>query len=456
MRKVAIRKQVLEFIKKENFLKQGEHVLLALSGGGDSVALFRLLLDLQKDLDITISTGHFNHNLRGDNAQKDQEFVRELSQKYGVNCYLGQGDVKAFAKEKGFSIEEAGREMRYAWLAKQAQAIGAHHIVTAHHADDNIETVLLNFLRGAGTLGLAGIPPKRGNICRPLLCVTREQIESYLQEIGQDYRQDETNEDTSFRRNLLRQQVLPILKALNPSLGETALRSSMYLRQDANYLDIRAKEFLQPFLGNTIVLEVSALKALDPAICNRVLLQAAAHFQVCLGGQHIESLVALLDNGSPSAYLNLPKNLVARREYDKLLLAKTCQPAIEHLPTVGLQEGENELPQWGLRVFLETGKYDQSENFMKNGKLCFQKLGICGKIKFGPRKMGDSICLYGRTGTKTIKKWMIEMKIPAYKRDTWPILYDDLGPIALGQKGIAKRVYPNEKDEIYIVSWEEL
>ena len=456
MTKVDIKQKVSAFIKQERLLEQGEHVFLALSGGGDSVALFRLLLQLQYTLDFKLSAGHFNHHLRGTYADRDEAFSKALAAKYEISFYVGHGNVTEYAKENGYSIEQAAREMRYAWLKKQADEIGASKIITAHHADDNIETVLLNFVRGSGTLGLSGIVPMRENICRPLLPVTRQEIEVYLSEIGQTYMQDETNEDTRFRRNKIRQDVLPILQEFNPNLGETVLRGATSLRQDASYLERMADAYLKPYLGAEILLDIWPLLQLDIAIRGRVYRQAAAYFQGNLSHTHIGQLEALVQNKSPSASISLPNGILARRQYDKLVIQKEVEQVSGVYPTVCLHEGENILPEWGLRVFLEAGKYEENENFMQNKKFYFQRLDICGKIMLGPRKTGDKVALYGRKGTKTVKKWMIELKIPAHKRNVLPIFYDEAGVIAIAEIGIAARVAPSENDVVYRLNWKEI
>ena len=455
MTKVDIKQKVSAFIRRENLIEQGEHVFLALSGGGDSVALFRLLLTLQDEWALTLSVGHFNHQLR-DRALRDEDFARALCAKHAVDFYTGTGDVAAFAKKRGFGIEEAARNMRYAWLSAQAETIAADKILTGHHADDNVETVLLHLVRGGGTRGLSGIPPRRGRIVRPLLCVTREEIEIYLQEIGQDVVQDETNENTVFRRNLIRQDVLPILKTLNPNLGETVLRSSRRLRQDASYLDALAEAFLLPYFEREIRLENKELNALHIAVRSRVFRQAAAHFDSTLDDVHVRELETLLKNSSPSARICLPNDLLARREYDDLVFTKECSAPTGFSPVFLPEEGEVSVPEFGLRFFMESGKCEKIENFVKNKKFYFQKEAICGRIMLGSRKSGDKIRIYGREGTKTMKKWMMEEKIPAHQRDSVPVFYDEAGPIAIVGIGIADRVAPKRNDEIVIISWEDM
>ncbi|MBQ9858545.1 MAG: tRNA lysidine(34) synthetase TilS, partial [Oscillospiraceae bacterium] len=168
--------KVIEFIEKNSMISKGDTVLAAVSGGADSVCMLHILLELSKEHNFTVCAAHFNHTLRGEEADRDEAFVKELCTSLGVPFYAGRGDVAAFAKEQGKSTEEAARIMRYDFLHKTASETGAAKIATAHNADDNAETVILNLARGTGLAGLRGIPPVRDNIIRPILCLTREDV----------------------------------------------------------------------------------------------------------------------------------------------------------------------------------------------------------------------------------------------------------------------------------------
>jgi tRNA(Ile)-lysidine synthase len=270
--------QVLSYIRERALLRAGDRVAVAVSGGADSVALLRVLLDLRLDLGIVLSVAHFNHGLRGEDSAADEAFVAQLAQEHGLELHVGHGNVRDHALSSKLSIEAAGRELRYRWLTSLAreQRLGA--IATAHTLDDQAETVLLKFLRGAGTRGLAGIYPvvdspsaagakaptsKHGadgaaeaapfqsqpmqaearpsgpqrsgplrntlpqsssssfRIIRPLLCVSRQGVESYLTSLGQTWREDESNLDRRFLRNRVRQDLLPLLeREFNPNVRQ--------------------------------------------------------------------------------------------------------------------------------------------------------------------------------------------------------------------------------------------
>ncbi len=190
-------KTVQATISQYKMMASGASVLVALSGGADSVALLLCL----RELGYTVSAAHLHHGLRGAEADRDADFVRDICQKLRIPCQIEQVDVATYAKTQGLSIETAARQLRYAFLGRALVQSGATVIATAHTASDNLETVLHHLMRGTGTRGLAGIPPVRGNIVRPLLAVTREQVEGYLQLQAQDYITDSTNADAAFTRN---------------------------------------------------------------------------------------------------------------------------------------------------------------------------------------------------------------------------------------------------------------
>ena len=218
-----VRDKISRYIRERSLLRAGARVVLAVSGGADSVALLRVLLDLRGDLGIVLAVGHFNHGLRGAASRADEAFVAELARQHELDYFAGHGDVHDHASDSKLGIEAAARELRYRWLAQLAGEQRFDAVATAHTLDDQAETVLLKFLRGAGTRGLAGIYPivERENlrIVRPLLCVSRDEVETYLESLGQEWREDETNLDRRFTRNRVRHDLLPLLeREFNPNI----------------------------------------------------------------------------------------------------------------------------------------------------------------------------------------------------------------------------------------------
>ena len=219
--------KVKEFISSNALLKEGAHVIVGLSGGADSTALLMVLLRLG----YRCTAVHCNFHLRGAESDRDQQFVTDLCKKAGVELIICSYDTKAYAAEHGISIEMAARELRYADFERIMKDTGADAICIAHHRDDSVETVLLNLIRGTGIKGLTGIKPRNGHIIRPLLCVSRQEIEDWLHKEGQPYITDSTNLETDYTRNKIRLQLLPLMRAINPDADNAIAMTAAHLQE---------------------------------------------------------------------------------------------------------------------------------------------------------------------------------------------------------------------------------
>src|SRR5208283_5212261 len=239
----SVRSKVLSYIRERRLMRAGDRVCVAVSGGADSVALLRVLLELRSELGIVLSVAHFNHRLRGADSEADEAFVADLAGHHGLEIFSGRGDVRDHALASKLSMEAAARELRYCWLTSLAESHKLNEVATAHTLDDQAETVLLKFLRGAGSRGLAGIYPEmfRGaqekiHFVRPLLCVTREEVEAYLTSLGQSWREDETNRDHRFARNRVRHELLPLLERdYNPNIRRVLSGAAELARAEEEY-----------------------------------------------------------------------------------------------------------------------------------------------------------------------------------------------------------------------------
>ena len=227
---VMLKYDVQKFIEEKKLFNLQDKILVALSGGADSVALLRVLLSLG----YTCECAHCNFHLRGLESDRDEAFVRQLCEKQGIPLHVTHFDTSAYAKEHHISIEMAARELRYEWFEHIRKEIGASAIAVAHHRDDSVETFLLNLMRGAGINGLKGIPVKNGLIVRPLLSVSREDILDYLQAIHQDFVTDSTNLEDEYIRNKIRLNILPVMKEVNPSIMETIQETTFRFSEISN------------------------------------------------------------------------------------------------------------------------------------------------------------------------------------------------------------------------------
>ena len=226
--------KVERYIEKHKLLNSNDLYIIALSGGADSVALLLLL----KNAHFNVHAAHCNFRLRGDESDRDEAFCVELCQRLGVELHRAHFDTREYAELHKVSIEMAARELRYKWFEQLRQDIGAAGICVAHHRDDSVETVLLNLVRGTGLRGLTGIQPRNGNILRPLLCISRAEIEAFLAEKGQKYVTDSTNLEADVQRNIVRLEVLPLLRKLNPAVAENIQRTAENLVEAQQVLNV--------------------------------------------------------------------------------------------------------------------------------------------------------------------------------------------------------------------------
>jgi len=244
-----VREQVLHYIRERKLLKAGDRVAVAVSGGADSVSLLRVLLELRAELGIVLFVAHFNHQLRGAESDADERFVAELAREHDLPFFAGRADVRAHAAADKISLEHAARELRYQWLTNLAREEDLDAIATAHNADDQAETVLMKFLRGAGTRGLAGIHAVHtghgSRIIRPLLETPRREVESYLNALNQPWREDHSNLDTQHTRNRIRHELLPLLERdYNPNLRQLLSDTAEVAFAEERYWQREAETFL--------------------------------------------------------------------------------------------------------------------------------------------------------------------------------------------------------------------
>ena len=422
-------------------LPPGSRVLCAVSGGADSVCL----LDLVRRLgDVECFAAHYDHRLRESSAQ-DAAFVRRLCKDWDIPLIEGAGDVAACARERGLSLETAAREARYAFLYCAAEECRADLIATAHNLNDNAETVLFRMARGTGLRGLAGIPPKREKLVRPLLNVSRERIEAYLKERAIPHVEDPTNALDDYARNYARHHVLPALERLHGGALENIGRMTRSLAEDEAFLSSLAEQWLQSQKPGE--LSAAGLSALPKPVAVRAL-------RLWLGDVSAERLEAVLSfcAAGPSAALDLPGRRLFRRN-DAIVLerADACP-----LPVRTLVPGETLLlPEAGLACECRVCAPGEEIQISFN-TFSFSCANICGKLTITPRAEGDKLALLGRNGTRSVKKWMIEAKIPRTERDRVPVLRDNRGILAVYGLGQGERACARSGEPFYKITFRKL
>ena len=387
----------------KSLIKSGEVIAVALSGGKDSVCLLHLLLENREKLNITVKAVHVDHGIRGKASEHDAEFCKNYCEKLSVPLKIFKVDAPLYSNENHLSIEQGARELRYKIFNELLSDGFADKIATAHHKDDNFESVLFNLFRGTGLKGASGIPKQNGKIIRPLLSLTRNDIENYVQKNKLPFVQDQTNFESVYTRNYIRNEVIPIIVDRFPdAVNNTAKFSSICKEED---------EFLSD-LASKIILEKEN-KLYIPLNENAVLVKRAVIIALSrLGVQKDYEFVHVLDvlglkNLQSGAKITLPKNVIAQKEYDYALLYK-----------------DNAIKNDKVYPF-SVGSFDFNNNVCEisvlGGTLKFDGDKIPSGAVIRTRRDGDVFKKFGG-GTKRLKEFLIDKKIPLSKRDSLPLI----------------------------------
>ena len=422
-------------------------VLCAVSGGADSVCLLHLLCRLRGERAVEVFAAHFEHGIRGEESIRDADFVRELCEKYAVELRLEHCDVPAAAARKHMGLEETARELRYAFLEKCADELECDYILTAHNADDNAETVLFNLSRGSGIQGLCGIPRRRGRIFRPILDISRGEIEEYLSSQGIAHVEDSSNASDDYSRNLIRHHVMPALRKINPALCAAVTRSTALLRQDEDFLSAQADEFIEAEFDGEC-LSLASLCALHPAVSGRVLRKIC---DKSLSAQHVESALDFI-RAEGYGLLSLPGQTL-RREQGKLYFDAGAGGEII---TRQLIPGQRlELPEAGLAILSYFDVFDKEiHGLFKTYALKCES--IYGNLSCTGRKAGDRISPLGRGCTKSLKSLFMERGLTQSQRRLCPVIRDEKGIVLVPGLAQAERCRCEKGDRVLCIRVEKL
>ncbi len=413
---------------------EGRRLLCAVSGGADSMCLLHLLWSGG----YAVTAAHFEHGIRGEESLRDACFVGDFCRDRHIPFVQGRGDTPSYAREKGLSTEEAARELRYAFLFRTAEETGADCILTAHTLDDNAETVLFNLARGSGAAGLAGIPRQRGLLRRPLLDVSRAEIEAYLAENAVPHVEDSSNRSDDYTRNLIRHRIVPALREINPRFAEAAARSARLAAQDEDCLASLAAPLIEAGQREGR-LSLAELRTLHPAVASRVVRGLFPGLSMERAGA-----VLLFLRGSEDGVLELPGRRIRRGQGQLWLTASDAPalPARRLLPGLPLA-----LPEAGLSVIAEDTVYrGEIHDLFKTSFIKYEM--IHPDLFCGGRAPGDRIRPHGRGCTKTLSALFKEAGIPLALRGTVPILRDAEGPLLVRGLAIAERAWPAAGDRV--------
>ncbi len=445
---------IRDVMVREHLIEKEDLIVVAVSGGADSLALLHILHRLKGDqtLPFSLYVAHLNHGLRGRAAREDAAFVREEARRLGLPCTVGEVDTRAFSRNRGLSLEDGARRLRYRFLVQLAQRTGATRVAVGHQRDDQVETLLLNLMRGTGLDGLAGMKYKRRldegvTLIRPLLELSREEVERYCRESKLNPRLDETNLHNDFTRNRIRLQLIPLLEhEFNPKVRRGLQRLSHLLTLDRDFLEREADACLSRLLlkedeheEHYLVLDGKGLLEEHEALQGRILRLAIRRLLGTvlrnISQFHVRTVLDLLREGSPHGVLHLPGGLRVSRSYDNLTLYYREPPRAGQFVPLSLSvPGAVSLPVTGIRLkatLFSPEKLKWPPDGKKEAYLDFDQ--VLDKKKHSPvngkldlvvrsRLSGDRFHPLGAPGRRKLKSYLIDQKVPRTERELIPLV----------------------------------
>ncbi len=441
-----LEEKALQTIKKFDMLSFNDRVLIGVSGGPDSVTLLNVLLSLKKRYNLSFFIAHLDHMLRREESDEDANFVKNLAKELGLPCEVKSCNLKEIAQKEHLTLEEAARKYRYKFYLETAKKFNTSKIALGHNVDDQVETVLMRFLRGSGLEGLMGIPPVRGKIIRPLIECSREEIEEYCKENKIEYRVDSSNKEVVYFRNKIRLELLPLLsKGYNKNIKDITLRLrnivsevSAYLNQETELL---FKEVAIRENPETVTIDLKKFASLPLALKRRIIRKSIETVKgnlYSISFRHNNEMLKLTEYQLGEKEIYLPDNLMAKKIYNKIIIYKKriYKDQTERIPIPWeydiLIPGKTEIKSLGLKV--EIKKLDSVDI---KSSLCFTRKKPKGEflefidynkvkppLKLRNRRSGDKFYPLKMKGLKKVKDFFIDNKIPKSHRDLIPILVD--------------------------------
>lgn len=424
-------------------MTDADFITVALSGGADSVALLYVMAELKKEYSFSLSAAHLNHNLRGEESNRDEEFCKSLCNKLGIPLITESVDVKYAAEKSGESIETAARRIRYDFLSRVAKG----KIATAHTADDNLETVIFNLSRGTDLAGLCGIPPVRDNIIRPLIFCTRKDIENYLNKKGASFCTDSTNYEDNYKRNFIRHNIVPLITEINPSVKTTVVNMCEGIREEKDYIYSNAEALVNSAKVkngyNADILSANPKGLVKNALSKIIKSETG----LSADRKTIDSLYEIVCLGKGK--LNFLGNNFSAVSHSLLTFGGEGE---DFELVLSADMGEKTLNGYSLSV-IDIENYKTFQKVHK--KLLFTALDydkIAGVAVARPRKIGDKITPVGAKITKSLKNIYNEKKIPTAIRGKIPVVADNCGVIMVSGYSVAERVKISEETKQVLVA----
>lgn len=459
--------KVAATVEKYHLLETGDTVVVAVSGGPDSVALLACLRELQDQYRLTLHVAHLNHMFRGEEAEEDALFVEELASQWGIPSTVESYDVPALMRQEGLSPQDAARRARYAFLYKVAQKVGAGKIAVGHHADDQVETVLMHFLNGAGPAGLRGMLPRTNMIIRPFIQVRRAEIENYLREHQLAFRQDPSNLKNVYLRNKIRLDLVPYLeKEFNPNLIRAINQTADIIRAEDELMcrltENTAAQIIGRHCTDYLSFDKKGWLAQPLAIQRRLVRYAYEQITTSslgLSFAHVEQAVQLVQQGTVGKKLDLPGGVRLVIQYDLLLFTReedtvSVPPFYYRLQV----PGNTCVPELGLVIKASVLPVESRREQVLGERNIGDKEAFVNFDKIQPplyvrrRKHGDRFQPLGMVGTKKLKDFFIDRKVPNQVRDRVPIVVsgDNIIWVAGYQIDDRYKVTPSTREVLHL------
>jgi tRNA(Ile)-lysidine synthase len=407
-----------------NLIKPKDRIIVAVSGGPDSVALLFTLLELKKELNLSLFVAHINHKLRGKESDKDQEFVRKLTSDLKLRFYTRSFQVKKEAKKLKLSVEECAREIRYDYLNKLAGKLKAQKIALGHNFNDQAETVLLRLIRGSGSLGLSGISPVKGRIIRPLIEIKREEIETFLKQKKIPFRIDSSNLRTDYLRNKVRLKLLPILrKEYNPKIEEVLNRTAFILMSEERYISQKAEKAYPKVIlreqNNKVILDSRSFSDYDDSVKRFIIRNCVKKLKgdlMELNFDKVESLLNLMQQGKSGKRVDLLADIYGDITKDHISIYKRKTKEFNY--TLSLP-AKRELKELKVSIDSEILSSPSKRNIKNkdNWTVFLDMNRLKPPLRLRNRKNGDRFRPLGMRGTKSVADFLVDLKVPRCDRD---------------------------------------
>lgn len=411
--------KVLDTVKHYNMLENGDSVLVGLSGGADSCSLLYVLKVLAETIGIKLYCAHLNHGIRGDEAQRDMNFAKKFAAELDVPIVCETFDVPKYAKEYKLSEETAGRNLRYDFFNRVSANFGCNKIAVAHNKNDRAETILMNMIRGCGSNGFRGIKPVNKNVIRPLIDVSRNEIEEYITANGINYVTDSTNNENIYARNKIRNKVLAELVELNPKALDNIIRTSDIICHENNSaVELLLSSCSLSKVKDSIVIKKNEFEKLSNIQKKQILLNGIMQLGYSLENITHAQLENALSTSGTGKSIKLGSRINVLYTSDSIIISDTAFVKHEYEYSI-IDEGTYNIKEINCSYSFE---YVDSYKKEKNVVYIAADNFVISQLKLRTRREGDVFVPSGLTGSKKVKKFFIDMKIPSHERDFYPLL----------------------------------